>query len=134
MILTILAIQATELPDFNKPDGPPEMPSAIRGAWDLSEAACRNEYSDSRMHIGIDWIGFYESSGRLQIVAPAGHPNTQNSMVFRFVMAGEGSTWNSEFVFGWNGSKPNRLASIEPKNAKNLLEGRRVDWFVRCNK
>ena len=134
VLALLFAMQAPVLPDFDKRSPAAEIPAVIRGAWDVNKRACKDIYSVTRVHIGIDWIGFYESSGKLQISTQAGLPNFVHSHSFRFLMAGEGSTWETEMVFGWDGKRPEKLAAIEPKTAENMQGVRSVETWERCTK
>lgn len=133
MIELLFLASAMALPNFDAPRQPDAIPSSIRGAWDSSTADCANAHSVSRVHIGANWIGFYESGGVLQISTPAGIPDFEKSMAFRFVMAGEGSTWDNELVLGWNTEPANQLTWIEAKSKDNFDRDRERGQWVRCS-
>jgi len=118
--------------DYNKVEQAELLPNMLRGAWDLSIADCVNEDSTSRMGIGANWIAFHEGYGLLQISTAAGIPDDNQSLAVRFVMSGEGSTWDHELVFSWNEGRPNELFLIEAKSPENMDRDRTRDRYIRC--
>jgi hypothetical protein len=128
--LVMLAAQAT---DYNKMEEPDLIPSALRGAWDMTVEACKDPNSTTRMQIGANWITFYEAHGLLQISTPAGLPDTDESLAARFVMSGEGATWDNELVFGWDKAQANRLIAVEAKTAENMMSQRKRERWVKCS-
>ena len=118
--------------DFNSRRVADEIPASMRGAWDETAAACDDEYSISRVHIGSNWVAFYESEGILQYSTPAGIANFDNAVALRFVMGGEGSTWINSFVLAQNEQASDRLTLFEVKDLSNLEQERRSETWVRC--
>ena len=131
-LLLFLSAAAAPVVDYNKVETPELIPSAIRGSWDASTAACKNEDSTSRVAIGANWIAYYEAYGLLQISDQAGIPDTDESLAMRFAMAGEGSTWDNEIVLAWNKAKPNELISIDAKTPENMNTERQRQLWIRC--
>lgn len=124
-INAILSTSSYAAPDYSKRTELPETPRHLWGTWDESIVACKAEHSITRMAIGIDWIGFYESGGRLMLTTPGGSPDGE-SLAARYVMAGEGSTWDMELRFRYTKKTPSILyVSYE----KNGLEHR----YVKCS-
>ena len=109
-----------------------QIPKDIRGAWDDSTAACLEEHSTSRAHIGANWIAFYEARGILQITTPAGLPNYETSLAMNSLMAGEGTTWQNEFVLAWDGQTPNDITWFEKKDFEYSSGSRASQKWVRC--
>lgn len=132
MIIVLMLAAAGAQVDYNKAIAPDPIPPFLRGAWDVSGRECTNQYSTTRMAVGVNWISFYESFGLVQISTPAGIPETDESLAIRFTMAGEGSSWDSEMVFGWNKATPNTLISIEAKSNENMNRERAREILVRC--
>lgn len=133
MIPLILFAATLQSIEYNKVETTDLIPAAIRGAWDASQAACKDEYSTTRMAIGANWISFYESHGLLQIATPAGIPDTDQSVALRFVMGGEGSTWDNEIVLAWSGSQPGQLIWIAAKSEENMNSDRQREQYIRCS-
>ena len=133
MILLPLMMLAAQSTEYNKVEAPDLIPTALRGSWDASTQACKDPDSTTRAKVGANWIAFYEAYGLLQISTPAGLPDKDDSLAVRFVMSGEGSTWDNELVFGWDKAKPNEVVVVEAKTAENMTSERQRGRWIRCN-
>jgi len=125
IILAVLMGSSTlASPDYAKRYDPPSIPKQLWGSWDSSAKSCREQYSTTRMVIGIDWIGFYESEGKLTITTAGGNPDGE-SVVARFVMGGEASTWDLELRFNYSLDKPHLMKLAYEKGGQEEI-------YVRC--
>lgn len=122
LMLIAASLQAT--PDYAKRYDAPSLPKQLWGSWDSSVKNCREQYSTTRLAIGIDWVGFYESEGKLMITTAGGSPDGE-SIVGRFVMGGEASTWDLELRFNYSLDRPNLLKLAFEK-------GGQEESYVRC--
>lgn len=103
----------------------PSLPQQIWGKWDYDSKSCRDSQSLTRLIVGIDWVAGYEYQGRLLFSTRGGSDGRSESVVAKFVMGGEGSTWDREFTFTYSAANKNRLRLAIEKNGE-------VQTFVRC--
>ena len=70
-------------------------PPAFQGEWNADLAACGGGGHESRLTIGPDTIGFYESQGQISATRLAG----DGRLAIEAMMSGEGETWVDSRVF-----------------------------------
>jgi hypothetical protein len=70
-------------------------PVAFQGEWNADLSACGGNANESRLIIGADTIGFYESQGEIS----ATRLQAENQLAIEAMMSGEGETWVDSRVF-----------------------------------
>ncbi|MDP1619185.1 hypothetical protein [Phenylobacterium sp.] len=70
-------------------------PPAFQGEWNADLAACGGGGDESRLTIGADTIGFYESQGQISATRLQG----EGRLAVEAMMSGEGETWVDSRVF-----------------------------------
>lgn len=78
----------------------PEIPAKLHGTWDAGVEACRAEYSDMRMTITDEKIGYWESNGQPTQIYAAG----SDDIWIDLAMSGEEQTWKSKLRLVLSGS------------------------------
>lgn len=121
--------------DYNRVDSPALLSTELRGLWAPSLKACSDPDSDSRFAIGANWIGTYESYGRLQISTNgATSAAGSKAIVSQFAMAGEGTTWDAEITMEWKGNSPQSIILSESvtEGAGSGQEAPKPQQLLRC--
>lgn len=70
-------------------------PPAFQGEWRADLKACGGATDESRLTIGPDTIGFYESQGEISATRLEG----EGRLAIEAMMSGEGETWVDSRVF-----------------------------------
>ena len=71
------------------------IPPAFRGEWNRDLSACGTGNDESRLRVGAETVGFYESRGTVVAVAADGPRDAEITLA----MSGEGETWRERFRF-----------------------------------
>jgi hypothetical protein len=66
-----------------------EFPRLYHGAWDVSQKACNEKWSDSRLIIAATSIKYWQSSGEILAISS----DSSNSLQVKLSMIGEGEKW-----------------------------------------
>ncbi|MFY7925658.1 MAG: hypothetical protein ACOVN5_07595 [Aquidulcibacter sp.] len=120
----ILFAPATE-PNYAKRYDLPSLPQQIWGQWDHDLKSCQDKNSLTRLIVGIDWVAGYEYQGRLLFSTSGLTDGQSEATVAKFVMGGEGSTWERELTFTFSTNKRNSLRIAAEKKGEE-------EAFVRC--
>ena len=78
-----------------------EFPSSYHGIWDVSQKACNERWSDSRLVITATSIEYRESSGEILET----YSNSSNTLQVKLSMVGEGETWITDAKYSVIDSK-----------------------------
>jgi hypothetical protein len=124
LVWLIMSAAATE-PNYAKRSELPSLPQQIWGQWDYDLKSCRDQNSLTRLTVGIDWVAGYEYHGRLLFSLPGLTDGRSEATVAKFVMGGEGSTWERELTFTYSTAQPNSLRIAAEKNGEE-------ESFIRC--
>lgn len=84
-----------------------QFPKLFQGTWDATEASCTKLYSDARLLVDSNSVGYWESYGQISKVDKA----NKKEFVAQFEMTGEGEEWVTTIHYRLSDSS-NKLTEI----------------------
>ena len=111
---------------------PEPTPKHMRGLWAASAEDCLDEYADTRMAIGPNWISMYEIHGLLQLSDTWSGGSSDEIFLARYDATGGRSFWILDLAFKWNSKKPNELRETVLRADDIKYDDQDETVFVRC--
>lgn len=115
---------------------PELLPEAFRGAWDLSEEACSDEQSLTRVEVGSNWLRDNLGLGALQFftsVTPM--LGYSDALEARFIMGGNGGIRDQQVLLNLKSSSGKReLLWFDGQGIGDIDDAATPVELVACSK